>query len=707
MPRHAAIRLCGALALLLGLLTPALPTEVEAADCASSPCTIGYTGALQTFTVPAGVTTVTIRAIGAGGGPRASGPTLGGIGALVQGDFTVTPGQQLTLLVGGAGNGGTGADHGGGGGSFVWAGTGPVSLANLMLAAGGGGGASSTSSGGDALVTTSGAAGAAGGTGSTGGSGGTNGAGGTGGSGAPGGTGSGGGGGGGILSSGAPSGSGGTAISLGGAGGTTGGGFGGGGGGRGGGGGGGGGYSGGGGGGEGFSGNGGGGGSFNRGTNQVNLAGAVSAGNGRVVIAWSPVGGCGAPCTLNHTGGLQTFTVPPGVTTLTIKAVGASGGSSSSATGGAGASLQGDFTVTPGERLTVLVGGSGEARGGGGGSFVWRGTDLVSSSNLLLAAGGGVGAGFPATAGAGGDALLTTSGAAGDGGNAGGTGGNGGTGAAGPFGSPFGGGGGGGGILTSGTRGCCDRVNFGFNQGGTAIRLGGIGGLGSVGTGGFGGGGSAGDGGGGGGGYSGGGGGSLNGGGGGGSFNSGANQVNTAGVGRGDGQVVISFTMPGPPGSSVQLAPALPERPATSPGEVFYTNTVSFHFAPGQGPVLLSGAPSPTGQFAVDDALRLIVRRPNGARETLDLFFTPDRASCSAGSQDVPRAPVDVSDLFGPGVNSVDIELYDHCGGSVGAAGPIFLTQAASTGASPNRSVQRDPSPPPQGGKSSKGEGGG
>jgi hypothetical protein len=84
---------------------------------------------------------------------------------------------------------------------------------------------------------------------------------------------------------------------------------------------------------------------------------------------------------------------PAGVTSLTISASGAQGGGNTG--GGLGALMSGDFTVTPGETINIVVGQQGQLQiggqsqnssGGGGGSFVYR-----NSSNLLLAAGGGGG----------------------------------------------------------------------------------------------------------------------------------------------------------------------------------------------------------------------------------------------------------------------------------------------------------------------------
>ncbi|MGG1664091.1 hypothetical protein [Brevibacillus sp. NRS-1366] len=79
--------------------------------------------------------------------------------------------------------------------------------------------------------------------------------------------------------------------------------------------------------------------------------------------------------TFSYTGGLQSFTVPPCVASLTIRAIGARGGSSTGPGGesaGRGTAIQGDFPVTPGEELNILVGGAGtDSLFGGGGSFIW------------------------------------------------------------------------------------------------------------------------------------------------------------------------------------------------------------------------------------------------------------------------------------------------------------------------------------------------
>jgi hypothetical protein len=122
---------------------------------ASGSTTFNYTGSPETFTVPAGVVSVTILATGAQGGLgfEANGG-VGGLGGRTTATVPVTPGASLTVRVGGVGpnggpvgdtdggfNGGGGslADGGGGGGaSSVRNGATPL----VIVGGGGGGGAS-------------------------------------------------------------------------------------------------------------------------------------------------------------------------------------------------------------------------------------------------------------------------------------------------------------------------------------------------------------------------------------------------------------------------------------------------------------------------------------------------------------------------------------------------------------------------------------
>ena len=153
--------------------------------------TFTYTGSLQNFVVPTTTSSITVYMWGAGGGGAyvSSGwtPGSGGAGAMIQGTFSVTPGQTLYIIVGGRGSFGnvnnqTDAEGGGGKAyydvnSTLWgAGSGggrsAIQLSagdiDFIVVGGGGGGAVTTSAtvnGGSATYSGT----ANGGTGSTGG----------------------------------------------------------------------------------------------------------------------------------------------------------------------------------------------------------------------------------------------------------------------------------------------------------------------------------------------------------------------------------------------------------------------------------------------------------------------------------------------------------------------------------------------------------
>ena len=115
--------------------------------------TFTYTGAVQTYTVPAGVTAIQIECWGAQGGTGTGFDGVegtGGLGGYSIGELAVTPGQVLEVYVGGAGdmfgpggfNGGgqAGTNYGaaGGGGSDVR--VTPFGFGDRVIVAGGGGG---------------------------------------------------------------------------------------------------------------------------------------------------------------------------------------------------------------------------------------------------------------------------------------------------------------------------------------------------------------------------------------------------------------------------------------------------------------------------------------------------------------------------------------------------------------------------------------
>jgi hypothetical protein len=235
------------------------------------------------------------------------------------------------------------------------------------------------------------------------------------------------------------------------------------------------------------------------------------------------------------TNGVMRWTVPE-TGTYQIRAVGARGGNGASGQG-FGASMQGNWSLSEGSVINLVVGQvGGGTQSGGGGSYVY--TD--GAGEPMLAAGGGGGGGYNT-----GEQHGKTGTAGGQGVNGGGWGG----GSPGPAGS----GGNGGGCGSGGNGGCRTGGGAGYKSNGSAaggtrsLPYGGnhVGG----GSGGFGGGGNedssaAG----GGGGYSGGGGGGWgsggdyrgSSGGGGGSYNAGASQSNLGANNNADGFIVIT-----------------------------------------------------------------------------------------------------------------------------------------------------------------------
>ncbi len=288
-------------------------------------------------------------------------------------------------------------------------------------------------------------------------------------------------------------------------------------------------------------------------------AGASGPTQSMLTSAYSGTSLDGAVTNPSADDGYQLWTVPA-TGTYTIEARGAQGAENydSSYTGANGAVMIGDFNLSSGEQLIILVGQQGSqsvsstlSSAGGGGSFVTL-VDSGSSYTIaassykvtpLIVAGGGGGVGGSGSAlGVAGDTGTDgtldgggygTPGTAGGGGLSGST-------------DNTSGGGGGGGFIGDGT---AQQSNSGYP--GLSFLNGAAGGSSRDGDsyGGFGGGGgnhNTSGGGGAGGGYSGGTGGQYYlsvyyGGGGGGSFNSGTSQSNTAGGNTGDGSVIITL----------------------------------------------------------------------------------------------------------------------------------------------------------------------
>ncbi len=130
---------------------------IAASLTAGAQVTFNYTGSVQTYTVPSGITNLCIDANGASGGNAINGSLMdsAGRGGRVECNLAVTPGQVLSIYVGGRGtdggfvmgvaggyNGGgsTGFYYGGSGGGATDIRTGGTAMADRVIVAGGGGG---------------------------------------------------------------------------------------------------------------------------------------------------------------------------------------------------------------------------------------------------------------------------------------------------------------------------------------------------------------------------------------------------------------------------------------------------------------------------------------------------------------------------------------------------------------------------------------
>jgi hypothetical protein len=137
---RCALGICAAAAMLAGCggSSPPIGTSGSGDDTRTYHRTFKYSGKEQTFQVPAGVTQVTVVALGAAGGPQPGSQGNGALGGRVSAELPVKPGEQLAVFVGGAGA--SGGYNGGGSGQ-----------GRTDYASGAGGGASDIREGGSAL----------------------------------------------------------------------------------------------------------------------------------------------------------------------------------------------------------------------------------------------------------------------------------------------------------------------------------------------------------------------------------------------------------------------------------------------------------------------------------------------------------------------------------------------------------------------------
>lgn len=88
----------------------------------------------------------------------------------------------------------------------------------------------------------------------------------------------------------------------------------------------------------------------------------------------------------NFTGNVQSWTVPPCVTSISVTMAGADGGGTS---GGNGAVISGTLAVTPGQVLNIYVGGTGTCNTNSGGGWNGGGTGKAANSGANGSCGGG------------------------------------------------------------------------------------------------------------------------------------------------------------------------------------------------------------------------------------------------------------------------------------------------------------------------------
>ncbi len=108
--------------IIFSLLWLALPLSPTKADFNANETVFTYTGDVQQWVVPDGITSISVDVRGAQGGIASDywssigGP--GGPGGRVQTTLAVTPGETLFIYVGGAGSGSDGGFNGGGNGGY-------------------------------------------------------------------------------------------------------------------------------------------------------------------------------------------------------------------------------------------------------------------------------------------------------------------------------------------------------------------------------------------------------------------------------------------------------------------------------------------------------------------------------------------------------------------------------------------------------------
>ncbi len=151
-PKRSLVVLTQAFVLVVAGVITLAPRTVDAASEITN--TYNYTGSTQTFTVPEGVTSIEVTLTGGqgglGGGDSQGSPTPGGYQGVVTGTMAVTPGQAITVAVGGGGGTGRSSVNSTGGGT---AGLNPLSGYDGAVGGNAGNAGSSGAGGGSGAAT--------------------------------------------------------------------------------------------------------------------------------------------------------------------------------------------------------------------------------------------------------------------------------------------------------------------------------------------------------------------------------------------------------------------------------------------------------------------------------------------------------------------------------------------------------------------------
>ena len=111
---HLMFRLICAASLIATVIVIASPGQTQVVKAETVTTVFNYTGSTQTFTVPDGVSSISVTMYGGqggiGGGDSQGSPTPGGYRGAVIGSIDVTPGQVITVAVGGGGGEGTSSE---------------------------------------------------------------------------------------------------------------------------------------------------------------------------------------------------------------------------------------------------------------------------------------------------------------------------------------------------------------------------------------------------------------------------------------------------------------------------------------------------------------------------------------------------------------------------------------------------------------------